>query len=194
MFLEKHPEFFVDVLKIVFPRSDDPKETRAEPSEGKRALATQAYRLLNSWERVPGARADGSVDDEALRHWVRSSQTLADNEALREVADFRIGEVFAHAPREPDGSWPCIPVRDAIEEFGSEALADGFEVGILNKRGAYNKAPDEGGDQERALAKQYFDWAEASRIEWRKTEASLRRVGERYKAYARKEDAEAESR
>jgi hypothetical protein len=73
-------------------------------------------------------------------------------------------------------------------------LADGFEVGILNNRGAYNKAPDEGGGKERTFAKQYFDWAEASRIEWPKTAAALRRVGEHYEAYARREDAEAESR
>ncbi len=102
--------------------------------------------------------------------------------------------MFAYAPPEPDGTWPCIPVRDAIEEFGSEDLADGFEIGIRNKRGAYWKAPDEGGSQEREIAKRYFEWAEASKIEWPKTAAALRRIAEQYEADARREDAEAESR
>src|SRR5262249_43482955 len=153
----------------------------------------QVYRLLNSWQRVPGSRPDGSVDEGFLRRWVSAVQTLAENEAWREKADFRIGQVFAYAPGEQDGTWPCIPVRDAIEEFGSEDLADGFVIGIMNKRGAYWKAPDEGGSQERALAKQFFGWADASKIEWPKTAGSLRRVGDRYEAYARREDAEAES-
>lgn len=70
----------------------------------------------------------------------------------------------------------------------------GCNAAILNKRGAYWKALDEGGAQERGLAKQFFAWADALQIEWPKTAASLRRVGERYEAYARREDAEAESR
>jgi transcriptional regulator with XRE-family HTH domain len=191
--LEKRPQFFVELLTILFPQSDEQSGKRPEPSERERAQALQIYRLLNSWQQVPGSQPDGSVDAEALRAWVNSVQTTAGNEVRHEVA-FRIGNVFAHAPLEPDGTWPCIPVRDAIEEYGSEELAEGFEIGTLNKRPAYNKAVDEGGVQEQLIANDYFEWAEASRIEWPKTAASLRRVGEAYEVYARREDAEAESR
>jgi transcriptional regulator with XRE-family HTH domain len=191
--LEEEPKFLVEILGILFRRSDE-KEARPEPSENDRARAMQVYRLLNSWDRVPGTRSDGSVDEDILRSWMESVQTLAEKDGRREVADIRIGNVLAYAPAEPDDTWPCIPVRDAIEEFGTDALADGFEVAIMNKRGAYMKAPDEGGTQERGLAKQFFDWADALQIEWPKTAASLRRVGEHYEAYARREDAEAETR
>jgi transcriptional regulator with XRE-family HTH domain len=191
--LEDNPPFLIDLLKIVFRRSDE-KEERPEPSESDRARALQVYRLLNSWQRVPGSRPDGSIDEDAIRRWIESVQALAEKESRREVADSRIGNVLASAPKEPDGTWPCIPVRDAMEEFGTEEMAEGFEVAIMNKRGATWKAPDEGGSQEREIAKQFFEWAEASRVEWPKTAASLRRVGERYEAYARREDAEAESR
>jgi transcriptional regulator with XRE-family HTH domain len=184
--LEEKPEFLVELFRE--------KEERPEPSENDRARARQAYRLLNSWHHVPGTRSDGSVDEDHLRRWIESVQTLAEKDGRRKEADFRIGNVLAYAPGEPDGTWPCIPVRDAIEEFGTDDLADGFEVAIMNKRGAYWKAPDEGGVQERGLAKQFFDWADALRIEWPKTAASLRRVGESYEAYARREDAEAETR
>ena len=190
--LEQHPQFFVELLKILFRRSDERDRERPEPSESDHARGVQVYRLVNSWQRVPGTCLDGSVDADALRRWVSSVQTLAENEARREVADIRIGNVFAHAPAEPDGTWPCIPVRNAIEEFGSEALTDGFEIGIRNKRGMYWKALDEGGSQEREEAKRYSVWAEASKIEWPKTAAALRRVGEQYEADARREDAEAE--
>ncbi len=191
--LAEKPEFFIELLGIHLRRSDEEKEERPEPSENDLALATQVYRLLNSWHRVPGTRSDGSVDEDLLRRWIASVQTLAEKDGWRERADIRIGNVLAYAPEEPDGTWPCIPVRDAIEEFGTEDLADGFETAVMNERGAYWKAPDEGGGQERELAKQYFDWADALRIEWPKTAASLRRVGERYEADARREDAEAES-
>jgi hypothetical protein len=134
------------------------------------------------------------VDEGHLRRWIESVQSLAEMDGRRDMADMRIGNVLAYAPAEPDETWPCVPVRDAIEEFGTDSLADGFEVAIMNKRGVYSKALDEGGVQERGLAKQFFDWADALRIEWPKTAASLRRVGEGYEAYARREDAEAETR
>lgn len=194
--LASDPNFLVQLLTILFRRSDEPagEGSNIEPSESARSRAVQVYRLLNSWHRVPGSRPDGSVDGDVLRAWVKDVQRLSEAEARREMGDLKIGNVFAYAPTEEDGSWPCIPVRDAIEEFGTEALADGFEVGIMNKRGAYSKALDEGGGQERALAKQYFDWADALKIEWPKTAASLRRVGERYEVDARREDAEAGAR
>jgi transcriptional regulator with XRE-family HTH domain len=192
--LEEEPKFLVELLRILFRRSDEKKEERPEPSESDRARAMQVYRLLNSWDRVPGTKSDGSVDEDLLRRWIESVRTLAENDGRLEVADIRIGNVLAYSPAEPDGTWPCIPVRDAIEEFGTDDIADGFEVAIMNKRGAYMKAPDEGGIQERGLAKQFFDWADALQIEWPKTAASLRRVGERYEAYGRREDAEAETR
>jgi hypothetical protein len=192
--LENKPEFLVELLTKLYRRSDEHEGEGSAPSENDQALAAQIYRLLNSWQRVPGTKPDGSVDADVLRRWVQSVQTLAGKEARREVADMRIGNVFAYAPAEPDGTWPCIAVRDAIEEFGTEDFADGLEVGIMNNRGAVMRALNEGGVQERDLAKKYFDWAEAVRIEWPKTAAALRRVGEHYEAYARREDAEAESR
>jgi hypothetical protein len=192
--LEDEPKFLVELLGILFRPSDEKEEERLEPSENDRARAMLVYRLLNSWHRVPGTRSDGSVDEDLLRQWIKSVQTLAEKDDRRKEADIRIGNVLAHAPAEPDGTWPCIPVRDAIEEFVTDDLVEGFEVAIMNKRGAYWKAPDDGGTQERGLAKQFFDWADALQIEWPKTAASLRRVGESYEAYARREDAEAETR
>jgi hypothetical protein len=191
--LEQSPEFFSELIAILTPQ-DDERQKQTELSERDRLRAMNVYRLLHSWERVPGSRLDRSVDGEALRNWLRTVQKLAKNESSRTMSDLKIGAAFAYAPEESDGSWPCIPVRDAIEEFGSEALAEGFEVGIMNRRGAYTKAIDEGGNQERELAQKLHGWAEVSRIEWPSTAASLQRVGDYYEAYARRAAAEAGSR
>jgi transcriptional regulator with XRE-family HTH domain len=194
--LDTKPGFFVELLSIVFSPSGDQEGQRPKPSESERARALQAFRLLNSWQRVPGSRLDGSINEGILRGWVRSAQTaVAENERLRHHVDTMIGNVFASDKTcEPDGTWPRIPVRDAIEEFGTEAMAEGFGMGVINSQGAYWKAPDEGGNRERTLANQYFRWATASEIEWPKTAGILRRVGEQYEADARRADAEGEFR
>jgi hypothetical protein len=193
--LHEQPKFFVELLTLIFRRSDEPNDTLPEPSKSEKARATQAYRLLHSWQRVPGSDSDGAVDEDKLLAWVRTAQELSDREARREMCDLKIGGVLAWAPKETsDGTWPCIPVRDVIEEVGSDAMMDGFEVGIFNSRGVSRRAPDEGGVPERELAARYAAWAEAVKIEWPRTAASLRRVAEQYEADGRRWDAEAELR
>jgi hypothetical protein len=102
--------------------------------------------------------------------------------------------VLAHAPDESDGNWPCIPVRDLIDEIDSESLADGFVVGTLSKRGVHCKSLIDGGAQERALAARYEKHAIACEIDWPVTAAALRKVAERYERQAGSEDAKAEAR
>jgi hypothetical protein len=192
--LTSDPECFVNLLGLIFRSGHEPEEARTEPSEEDKARAQNAYHLLMSWRSVPGSREDQTIDEDALFEWIQKARSMTEQQGRSEVCDHHIGNVFAHAPHEQDGSWPCIPVRDAIEEIPSDDVASGFEVGIYNKRGAYWTSPEEGGNQERDLAKQYERWAEICKIEWPRTAASLRRVAEWYAAEARREDAARELR
>jgi transcriptional regulator with XRE-family HTH domain len=192
--LKTNPEFFVDLLGIVYPTGGAAEEGK-EPSEEDRARATNAFQLLMSWKSVPGSRDDKTVDETALLDWVHKARSMAEKRNRLDVCDIRIGNVLSHDKGETeDGGWPCVPVRDVIEEIGTEELANGFEVGIYNKRGAYSKAFDAGGEQERSLAKRYRDWAAICKIEWPKTAALLARVAEGYEREAARVDAEAELR
>ena len=132
--------------------------------------------------------------NEVLFAWLHKARELAQEKGRLEWCDSRIGTVFARAPKDPDGTWPCIPVRDALEEIGTEDVFSGFEVGIFNKRGVVSKSSTEGGEKERSLAKQFHDYAEACKFEWPKTAASLRRMAQTYEEDAKREDAEAELR
>jgi hypothetical protein len=189
--LSNNPELFIEFLGLVFQSGEGEKN---ETSKEDKARAENAYRVLLSWEIIPGTRADRSIDEATLHDWIQKARAMGKAQGKLDVCDIRIGGVLAHAPRETDGSWPCIPVRDAIEEIASDDLASGFEVGIYNLRGAYNKSLEEGGDQERTLAKQYQDWAEACKIEWPRTSLSLRRIAESYTTQAQREDAMRELR
>lgn len=83
-------------------------------------------------------------------------------------------------------------MRDALEEIGTDAVFSGFSVGIYNKRGAFSKSIREGGAQERDLAEKYRGYAEACKIHWSKTAATLRRTALAYEDDARRADAAAE--
>lgn len=110
-----------------------------------------------------------------------------------ELRDITLGEVFANAPSEEDGSWPCIPVREVIEEVESRELENGFATGIANKRGIFSKSLGEGGKQERALATKYEAYAKACQSMYPRTAAVLMRVAVNYINEGQSEDARAEA-
>ncbi len=195
--LATDPESFVTLLTEIFSASDDDGDDAEKPpvTDESRERASSALRLLMSWKRIPGTREDRSVDGEELLEWTCRARSLAEEKKRLAVCDSRLGEVLAYAPMEPDeGGWPCVSVRDLIEEVASTELERGFEIGIHNKRGVYTKSLEEGGSQERGLAARFQAWADLCKVEWPRTAAALRRVAEGYQREAERADAETELR
>lgn len=199
--LKDEPSFFVDIIRLVF-RSEHvhPDETEP-PTEEQQHRATAAFELLLSWRdakppRLPGSQADGMFDEERLFAWVRKARELCRESGHLGICDSQLGEVLANDPEPaaPNTHWPSEPLRDLLEEFNSESLFRGFEIGIFNKRGITTRSSTEGGEQERELARKYRAYAAASQDEWPLIANSLRRVADDYEAQAAREDEEAKRR
>lgn len=187
-FLQNDPKFFADLLALIYRSRKEQSNSDETPTDKQKAKAKNAYTLLMNWKTVPGTLEDGTVDEQILIIWVNKSREICKETGHLEVCDVQIGGVFAHAPGESNGNWPCIPVRDVIEEIGSDALERGFMIGIFNKRGTVTRSLFEGGEQERDLAKKYKSYAEACEIEWTRTAAGLKQVAKSYEERARRED------
>ena len=120
------------------------------------------------------------INHNALRQWVEAARELCRESGHLAVCDIQIGEVLAHAPNDGDGSWPCVAVRDLVEDTDSAELSRGFVIGILNRRGVTMRLPTDGGTLERADAERYMNYAKTCEIEWPKTAAALRNVAASY--------------
>jgi hypothetical protein len=132
------------------------------------------------------------VDEEALRSWVGNARQLAKEADRREVADVYIGQVFAHAREDDDGTWPTVPVRNTLESAATTELEDGFRTGTYNKRGVTSRSLTEGGRQEREFAARYREYALRIKDGWPRTAAVLRSLAEGYESEARMHDEQAE--
>ena len=99
------------------------------------------------------------MDAATLRDWLIEARRLLREADREDIGELQVGEVLAHAPIDPDGTFPTLPVREAIERAPNENLARGFAVGLFNKRGVTVRGMTEGGQQEYLLAQQYDDWA-----------------------------------
>jgi len=184
------PELFVELLKLVFLADGEPKS--AEVSEHQRRLAGHAYDVLQAVKTLPGYKADSPdnrIDPRALRDWITRSRTLAQEVGRLGVCDGRIGQILSYAPPSADGSWPCVEVRDLIEEIQSARLERAIVIGTCNQRGVVRRG--EGGRQEWDLVNKFRALADKVRNGWPRTARVLDDLAEHYAFTARHWDEQA---
>jgi hypothetical protein len=139
--LAQSPALFMQAIALAYRRSDDgedPPEWRIANEEARSNVATQAYRLLHSAKRIPGTNDDDAkIDVAKLKAWIADVRALCKAHAREEIGDSIIGELLSKAKAGADGIWPSEPVRDALEEVGTDRMAEGLTVGLYNQRGVH---------------------------------------------------------
>jgi hypothetical protein len=187
--LASDPEMFVDVLSHVFRAKNVPADQVI--TDEMRRQANISYDLLSAFRNVPGLH-EGKIDSSELSDWVVQVRDLAAAKELHDIGDQRIGFVLAHAPQDVDEPfWPPSAVCQVIEAVASEQIERGFAIECFNKRGVYSKGINEGGEQERELAKRYMTWADAT-LKYPRTSAMLIAISEDWIRSAESADVEAE--
>ena len=196
-YLSDNPDYFADFLKRLYPSRKSVSEVGRKLTEEDKSWIQNGYRLLMSWETIPGLQSGETTKDEQLMSWVKKARTLCEESGHLEVCDVKIGELLAKWPdvsKDSDGGWPGVAVRDVIEAIESEDLEHGFEVGTLNKLGVVVKSMVEGGQKENSQASLYSKYADICNVEWPRTAAALRRVAKAYEHMARRADEEVRDR
>ena len=87
--LATHPEFFFELLSLLYRSTDEDDNAElleTADKEKQSALATHAYRLLNSWHGMPGLK-DGKVDEDALKKWIAEARALCEKAGRKEIGN-----------------------------------------------------------------------------------------------------------
>lgn len=192
--LSEQPSLFIEMLSAVFKPSEESGNVDPEHEDRKHAqtVATQAYRLLELWNRIPGTRDDSTIDGNVLEAWIKEARTLAKAAGREDIADSRIGNMLSASPMGADGIWPAEPVREVIDLFRSKPMIKGFQVGKRNRRGVTSRAPRDGGGLEREESAKYRAWAKAIAYDHPHTAKALDSLADQYDWEARQHDEDAE--
>ncbi|MEP7764538.1 helix-turn-helix domain-containing protein [Sanguibacter sp. 25GB23B1] len=180
---------FVELIKLVFRREDEP---RREASEQQKAHAGLAWSVLHEWSLLPGLRPDGTIDGEHLSTWVRDVRNALADVGRAAIGDEQIGQVLASSPQGRDGVWPAEEVRDIVDNLVNRRIETGLIIGRTNQRGVTTRGIYDGGDQERALENEYRDMAARIATRWPRTARLLRDIADNYQREASYNDADAE--
>ncbi len=189
--LGRDPAFFAQCVELVWPKGVL-DESATERSEIESARARLAYDLLDSWVTHPALLAAGGPDEIELRKWLGEVRRNCGALGRVNAGDHELGKLLASSPKEADGSWPCVAVRNTLESIPGEVALDSFQAGIFNGRGPTTRGMHDGGAQERKLAKEYHDYADACQMRWPRVSATLRKLARGYEADAGRMDDQAD--
>jgi len=185
------PELFFNILKMAFRAEGELAPEVSDETNG--AITRQARHLLHGIHTIPGAKntAGGkNIDLGILNGWVLEVRRLAREAGLLGDCDSQIGKILSYSPQSPDGSWPCVEVRDLLEEVKSPSIENGFQVGKYNQRGVIYRG--KGGKQEWDLAQRYRTYAEKIRMKWPRTAIILEGLASSYEHEAKEWDKRSE--
>lgn len=189
--MSKQPSFFVEVISAIYRAHSKSSSDYEVITESQKSLASQAYRLMESWTTVPGTE-DGSSNSEALHVWVKEAHRLAVNAERGSIGDSYIGRILSHSKPDENGVWPPQHVRELLEEMRNDHIESGIVSGVHNQRGVTSRGMLDGGTLEREEAFQYRKWSDAVKFEWPRTASLLERIASSFDESARLHDENAE--
>jgi hypothetical protein len=193
LYLEDHPEFFVEAVAWVYKRGDgrtDPQALRLDDQEHIKNRAERGAALLDTIERIPGRNKLGEVEADRLLVWVKTVRQSCAELGRQKTGDISLGKLLSNAPVGEDGVWPCEAVRDVLEQVQIRDISRGITTGLYNARGVHWRG--EGGNQERELAEKYRNWAGALEFSHPFVAATiLKRMAYTYDEEAKSHDTEA---
>ena len=182
-----NPSLFCEAISIACRSELEPPDK--ELTKEQKQAAKFANTFISALSSVPGVDNKGAIQANMLKQWIAEARRICDETDHKPMLDYKIGEILAKAPAAEDGTWPCEPVREAIEDVYSLELEQGFTFGRYNACGAVFRG--EGGGQERGLAEQYENWAKACEFEYPWMAKILRELVKKYLADVELYDNEA---
>jgi hypothetical protein len=188
------PELLLQLIALIYIPEGEARDGRPEPTEVERAAATQAWSILNEWKPFAVTPPQAMLSSEELAAIVLRVRQLAAERHHSGIVDDHLGKALASSPLGTDEVWPHESVREVLERYSSEALAEGFVIGKRNLRGTTSRSPGDGGEQERQLAAQYETWQRALAVSNPQTSALLGRLAENCRSDANWEDVDVRRR
>lgn len=192
--LQTDPQFFAQLVSFIYKRDDKAEDSNNDDvgEEIRERRARVAHEVLDSWYLMPGVKEDGTVDEKALTEWVETARKLCEETKHVIGCDLQIGFILAHAPTDPDGTWPHVSVRNLIERLNNKTIDEHIQNEIYNSRGVVSRGLNDGGNQERVLTEKYRKMSDAVKVKWPRTSAMLREIAESYEHQAKREDIDSD--
>jgi hypothetical protein len=175
-----NPAFFCEVIRLVYRSKNDAKSEK-EPSEQKKSIVINAWRLLREWKTPPGMQDDGVFSREQFIEWLQQVKATCRESGHFEIALTHVGQVLVYCPPDPQGLWIDRTVAEVLNAKDAEHMRNGFCVGLSSSSSREAHWVDPTGKPECELAEQYRQKAEEiENAGYHRLSISFRKLAESY--------------
>lgn len=169
------PKVYDDILCLAYK----PHSMKSNPKKVNENIATNAYRLLNQWELVPGL-SNGIIDKEKLNNWYDQMIDICKKSDRLEVGLSNFGKVLYHSPKDKSGFWIDKNVAEILNKNDADIIRSGFHTEAFNSLGVINYDPE--GSVFENLAKEYEEKAISADTEgFYRLAKEMRKLADTYK-------------
>jgi hypothetical protein len=130
--LAKEPEFFLELISLVYRAKSAPKKAPSKSAQQKAGLADD---MLRSWRKLPGQKDDSTIDYDELKAWVTKSMRLLAETDRSSPGEYHIGRILFCSLQSASGAWPQDEVCRLIDELASDRVDEGFVTEAFNSGG-----------------------------------------------------------
>lgn len=153
-------DFFCELIRNLY-RSDKVDVTNQEEpelNEQRKAIAHNAWTLLNDWKRIPGMLDDGDISIDLFSSWVKTMKASTSESGHSKIAGQQLGKVLFYSPPDKTGLWIHRTIADELNKRDSNEIRTGYSLQVFNSRGVH--AVDPSGAEERKLASSWREKAQ----------------------------------
>ncbi|MFH1717118.1 MAG: hypothetical protein ABIF19_07190 [Planctomycetota bacterium] len=155
--LATDPDFFCEAIRMLY-KSKNETTSGKEPTEQKKLMAKNVWKLLTDWTTLPGTHIDGTFCENDFNRWIERVKTECERSGHLDVALITVGQVLIHYISDPSGLWIHRTLAEVLNAEDAEKMRKGFCTGIFNSRGVHCVDPT--GKPEKELAAKYKRQAE----------------------------------
>jgi len=181
--LAEDPSFFCEIIRTVFKSKN--AEKIEEPSNEKKRIAENAYRLLHGWQTPPGTTHGDKFNISGFFDWLAAVKKSSNESGHLGIAMSQLGQVLPYVPPDSNGLWIQKSVAEALNAKDAKEMRSGFTTELFNMRGVHGFSA---GRDELELAKQYRERADAlDATNFHRFATSIRELAVGYERDAKRE-------
>ena len=185
--LKQEPDFSALLLANIYLKESD--QTPAKNSNDEINRARCFNDILQHVKFCP-CENDGKIDGNEMKRWCETFLSITQENGQSTIGKIYLGRFLANCPLlETEDTWPFPPVCNAIEQFYSPELDEGFTIEILNNRGVHVIGR---GEEEKKIAQKYDNYSKRLEFMYPKTARMLRKIRDAYLEEAKDNRSRAE--